>query len=57
MSKSALAEIYFMVAMMVLILIICAAAVFFFFRQYKREKMNQSRTGKKNISKEKYVEK
>jgi len=38
MPNSALAEIYFIVAMMVLILILSAAAVYLFFRTYKKER-------------------
>jgi len=57
MSKSALAEIYFIVAMMIVILIICAAAVFFFFRQYKIEKKNKTKVLEEKTPEKTYVEK
>lgn len=49
MSKSSLAEIYFMGAMMLLILVICGVACFFFFRQMRREK-NAARIAKEKLT-------
>ena len=43
MSNSALAEIYFMVAMMILIFIVSGAAVYFFFRTLKKERLQKEK--------------
>lgn len=60
MSKSAIAEIYFIAAMMIFTLILSGFACFFFFRTYKKEKA-QHRQERENKIKEKtekeYVEK
>ena len=43
MSKSALAEIYFMVAMMILIFVVSGVAVYFFFRTLKKERLQKEK--------------